>query len=68
MNTLCERRDADDVPHAFYHPRCEQLIEAARRFAGDSRDPHKDVLDAARYITEYFIKPRSNAPRLIAHY
>lgn len=68
MNTLCERRDADDVPHAFYHPRCEQLIEAARRFAGDSRDPHKDVLDAARYITEYFIKPRSNAPRLVAHY
>ena len=68
MNTLCERRTDKGEPHAFFHPRCTELIEAARRFAGDSRDPHKDVLDAARYITERFIKPRANVSKLIAHY
>jgi hypothetical protein len=68
MNTLCERRDDSELPHAYFHPRCTELIEAARRFAGDSRDPHKDVLDAARYITEKYIKPRHHATRLIAHY
>ena len=37
---------------AVIHPRCNALVEAVRRFKGDSRDPHKDVLDAARYALE----------------
>lgn len=37
---------------ALIHPRCEALTEAVKRFKGDSRDPHKDVLDAARYALE----------------
>ena len=68
MNTLFDRRDDNGLPHATIHPRCTNLIEACRRFAGDSRDPHKDVLDAARYITELFVKPRATVSRLVAHY
>jgi hypothetical protein len=37
---------------AFVHPRCESLIKAIQAFRGDSRDVHKDVLDAARYAIE----------------
>lgn len=33
-------------------PRCTQVIAACQRFKGDSRDPHKDILDAARYAVE----------------
>lgn len=37
---------------AFVHPRCPALIKALSAFRGDSRDVHKDVLDAARYACE----------------
>jgi len=40
------------VPHFTVHPRCEQLIKACREWAGDRKDPLKDVLDAARYPIE----------------
>lgn len=33
-------------------PRCRQIVEACQKFKGDSRDPVKDVLDAARYAVE----------------
>jgi hypothetical protein len=33
-------------------PRCRQIVEACQKFKGDSRDPVKDVLDAARYAIE----------------
>lgn len=32
--------------------RCVKVADSMRRFAGDSRDPVKDVLDAARYAIE----------------
>ena len=31
------------------HPRCTHTIHACRTFAGDGRDPVKDILDAVRY-------------------
>lgn len=37
---------------AVIHPRCQALIKAIQSFRGDSRDVHKDVLDAARYAIE----------------
>jgi hypothetical protein len=37
---------------AYVHPRCERLIKSIETFAGDRRDPVKDILDAARYPTE----------------
>ena len=37
---------------AWVDPSCVNLIEAFRKFKGDSRDPVKDVLDAARYAVE----------------
>lgn len=37
---------------AWVDPRCVKLVESMRRFAGDSRDPTKDILDAGRYAVE----------------
>lgn len=42
---------------ARVHPRCVRLIKSLENFAGDRRDPLKDVLDAARYPTELLVRP-----------
>ncbi len=57
MNSLFVRRDDEDVPDGMLHSRCAMLRKACQQFAGDSHDPLKDVLDAARYITEMAVKP-----------
>lgn len=56
VNGLCGRRDEQDAPALLVSQRCETLIEACRTFAGDRRDPGKDILDAARYPTERLVK------------
>lgn len=58
INGLAGRRDDEDRPSFLISPRCVQLIAAAKTFAGDTRDPGKDVLDAARYATEKTVRYR----------
>lgn len=49
---------------AWIHPRCVRLISACEKFAGDRRDPVKDILDAARYPTELLVRPVAPSPSL----
>lgn len=37
------------------HPRCETFIAAASAWRGRSEDPHKDSIDAVRYIVERLV-------------
>lgn len=50
---------------ATVHPRCQRLIQSFETFAGDRRDPVKDILDAARYPTELLV-PRTPSTGLHA--
>ena len=47
---------------AWVDPSCKNLIQSFQKFKGDSRDPHKDVLDAARYAVERATGARPAAP------
>jgi len=58
MNVLFQRRALDEQPTSIVHPRCAYLRKACLQFAGDPNDPLKDILDAARYITEGALEPR----------
>jgi len=67
LNTLAGRRDDDETPHLIVHPRCQGWIEAAKTWAGDRRDPVKDVLDAGRYAVEVGVHSVSGLT-LVARY
>lgn len=58
MNTIFSRRSTDDTPDGIVDPSCVRFIEACRTFAGDRKDPVKDVLDAGRYAMEKSITVR----------
>lgn len=59
MNGLFGSR-VDDKPAAMVHPRCARFIEFLWKFAGDRRDPLKDIGDAGRYATERMVQlPRA---------
>jgi phage terminase large subunit-like protein len=45
---------------AKVNSRCVRFIIACERFAGDSRDPVKDILDAGRYPTEALVHAPSH--------
>lgn len=56
----------------FVHPRCRTgdpkrpgLVECIEGWEGDKRDPRKDLLDAARYLTEYLVDSSALAPPLL---
>jgi phage terminase large subunit-like protein len=47
------KRGTDEQSHWLVHPRCEAHREAYQGFNGDERNPHKDILDSARYPVEH---------------
>ena len=51
---------AADPPRLIVNPRCGHLIEDFERWQGSTRDPHKDGLDAFRYITVPMVEGVSN--------
>lgn len=67
MNAVLGDFDDDGTPHFIVNPRCERFIEFCEKFAGDRKDPLKDVGDAGRYILEKAIKELPSM-RLIARY
>lgn len=56
LNALAGDFDDDGTPHLFVSPHCERFAEFCDKFAGDRRDPLKDVGDAGRYIVERAIR------------
>lgn len=67
MNAICASRTDNDVPGLLVHERCPHLSDAMWRFNGNPKDPVKDVLDAARYATEFCVN-KSNALGLISRH
>ena len=59
INAIAASRRGDGNPGLLVSPRCSHLADALFRFAGDVKDPCKDVLDAARYATEYCVAERN---------
>lgn len=55
MNATMGRTTEDGASHFLIHPRCNRLTDAVKGFKGDRRDPHKDILDAARYGIERLV-------------
>lgn len=47
---------------AYVHPRCVNFIESLRTWEGNPRDPAKDLLDGARYITLRLIEVHDLRP------
>lgn len=56
LNALAGGFDDDGTPHLLVHPRAEFFTQFCESFAGDRRDPLKDVGDAGRYIVERSIR------------
>lgn len=55
INTLMGDFDEDGTPHFNIHPRCERFIDFCENFAGNPKDPLKDIGDAVRYTLERMI-------------
>ncbi len=67
MNALLGDFEDDGTPHFIVNPRCQRFAEFCEKFAGDRKDPLKDVGDGGRYILEKAIKELPSM-RLIARY
>lgn len=67
MNAMLGNFDESGMPHFIVHPQCARFAEFCEKFAGNVKDPLKDVGDAGRYILELAIK-EIPAMRLIARY
>ena len=61
-------RGAKGTPCLIVDPRCVGFRKACETFAGDDRDPVKDVLDGGRYAIERSVDPRAFLPVLHARY
>jgi len=67
INAIMGRED-DGRSHFLLAPTCGQLTKAIQSFEGDRRDPHKDILDAARYAIERLVDgSRGWAPPAITY-
>ena len=67
LNALAGDFDEDGTNHLFVNPAAERFAEFCDGFAGDRKDPLKDVGDAGRYIIERAIRDVPSM-RLVAHY
>ena len=61
LNTLMERKDV------VISPRASDFSDACKVFAGDKRDPAKDVIDAVRYSIERAVKHKLTANMLVRY-
>jgi len=68
INGLCGSRVGDErAPGLLVHERCTQFRAFCETFAGDSRDPLKDVGDAGRYPIERWIRTDPSPGLQVAH-
>lgn len=67
LNALAGTFDDDRTPHLFISPAAERFADFCDNFAGDRRDPLKDVGDAGRYIIERAVRDVPSM-RLVARY
>jgi hypothetical protein len=67
LNALAGDFDEDGTPHLIVNPRAPGFADFCDTFAGDKKDPVKDVGDAGRYAVELAVRDIPSM-KLVARY